>query len=64
MPLPSFFTSMTDKAQSALKDSPLSQHLPSSITGAAPTDSGSTQQKNLTLGQIQHQLRQFQQNYS
>jgi hypothetical protein len=63
MPVPGFLTSFADKAQTALKDSPLSQHLPSSLTGAPATDSGSNQ-KNVTLGQIQHQLRQLQQNYS
>jgi len=62
MPLPGFITSLTDKAQNAIKDSPLSQHLPS-FTGASSTDGGTTQ-KNLTIGQIQHQFRQFQQNYS
>jgi len=64
MPVPGFLTSFADKAQSAFKDSSLSQHLPSSSrTGAPATESGSTQ-KNVTLGQIQHQLRQLQQNYS
>ncbi|KAF8271384.1 Eisosome component PIL1-domain-containing protein, partial [Lactarius quietus] len=59
-----FLTSIADKTQNALKESSFSQHLPSSITGAPkPADSGSTQ-KNLTLGQIQHQFRQLQQNYS
>ena len=59
MPLPSFLTNIADKAQSAIKDSPLSQF----TGGTATTDSG-TSQKNLTFGQIQHQLRQFQQTYS
>jgi len=63
MPLPGFLSSFADKAQNAIKDSPLSQHMPSSFTGATPTDSGSNQ-KNLTLGQLQHQFRQFQQTYS
>ncbi|KAI9445188.1 Eisosome component PIL1-domain-containing protein [Lactarius indigo] len=69
---PSFFTSLAGKAQNALKDSPLSQHIPSSLTGAprpsndsppAAADSGSTQ-KSHALGHIQHQLRQLQQTYS
>ncbi|KAH9022977.1 Eisosome component PIL1-domain-containing protein [Lactarius pseudohatsudake] len=69
---PSFFSSLAGKAQNALKDSPLAQHIPSSLTGAPrpsadspPTaaDSGSTQ-KSHALGQIQHQLRQLQQTYS
>jgi len=64
MPVPGFLTSIADKTQNALKDSPLSQHLPSSLTGAPkPADSGSTQ-KNVTFGQIQHQFRQLQQNYT
>ncbi|KAH9082068.1 Eisosome component PIL1-domain-containing protein [Lactarius deliciosus] len=62
---PSFFSSLAGKAQNALKDSPLSQHIPSSLTGAprpsadspsTAADSGSTQ-KSHALGQIQHQLR-------
>ena len=68
MPVPGFLTSFADKAQTALKDSPLAQHIPSSLTGNNAADSGSTQknttQKNLTFGQIQHQFRQLQQNYS
>ncbi|KAI9460869.1 Eisosome component PIL1-domain-containing protein [Lactarius psammicola] len=72
MPVPGFLSSFADKAQSAIKDSSLSQHLPSSLTGAprpptnsppTATDSGSTQ-KSHTFGQIQHQLRQLQQTYS
>jgi len=59
MPVPGFLTSFADKAQSAFKDSSLAQHIP----GATATDGGSTQ-KNPTLGQIQHQFRQLQQNYS
>ncbi|KAH9175368.1 Eisosome component PIL1/LSP1 [Lactarius sanguifluus] len=69
---PSFFTSLAGKAQNALKDSSLSHHIPSSLTGAprpaadspsTAADSGSTQ-KSHALGQIQHQLRQLQQTYS
>ncbi|KAH8988857.1 Eisosome component PIL1-domain-containing protein [Lactarius akahatsu] len=68
---PSFFTSLAGKAQNALKDSSLSQHIPSSLTGAPrpsadspPTADGGPTQKSHALGQIQHQLRQLQQTYS
>lgn len=63
MPASGFLSSFADKAQTAFKDSSLSQYIPSSRTGA-PTTEGGSSQKNLTLGQIQHQLRQLQQNYS
>lgn len=65
MPLSGFLSSMAEKAQNALKDTPVAQHIPgaSSGTSSAPTDSGSTQ-KSHTFEQIQHQFRQLQQNYS
>jgi hypothetical protein len=73
MSVSDIFSSMVDKAQTALNNNPsISQHLPSSFTtpphpshGAPqpPTDSGSTR-KNITVEQIQHQFRQLQLNYS
>src|SRR6266702_24438 len=72
MPIPGFLSSIADKAQNAIKDSSLSQHIPSSLTGAprpspnsppTATDSGSTQ-KSHAFVQIQHQFRQLQQTYS
>ena len=72
MPVPGFLSSIADKAQNALNNSPIAQHLPPPRTGAprpapgtssAPSDSGSTH-KNYALEQIQHQFRQLQQNYS
>ncbi|KAI0307812.1 Eisosome component PIL1-domain-containing protein [Multifurca ochricompacta] len=71
MPVPGFLSSIADKAQAAINNSSLSQRIPS-LTGSTrpssgasptPTESGSTH-KSHTLEQIQHQLRQFQQNYS
>ena len=71
MSVSDIFSSMVDKAQTALNNNPsISQHLPSSFTTAphpshgapqAPTDSG---RKNITVEQIQHQFRQLQLNYS
>ncbi|KAI0274649.1 Eisosome component PIL1-domain-containing protein [Gloeopeniophorella convolvens] len=70
MPVPGFLSSIADKAQNALNNSSISQRLPSSLTGAgAPSsppasgESGATH-KSHAFEQIQHQLRQFQQNYS
>lgn len=68
MPLPGFLSSMADKAQNALKDTPIAHHIPgttrpSSEPSSAPTDSAPTQRGH-TFGQIQHQFRQLQQNYS
>ena len=56
---------MADKAQNALKDTPIAGHIPGASSGAssAPTDSGSTP-RNYAFEQIQHQFRQLQQNYS
>jgi hypothetical protein len=69
MPVPGFLTSFADKAQNALNQSPISQHIPASLTGSSPqapshgAPSTSTD-RNYTLEQIQHQFRQLQQNYS
>jgi hypothetical protein len=59
---------MADKAQNALKDTPIAQHIPgaprpSSDASSAPTNSGPTQRGH-AFEQIQHQFRQLQQNYS
>jgi hypothetical protein len=61
-----FLTSITDKAQSALNQSPISQHIPASLTGSSPSHgaSSTSTDRNYTLEQIQHQFRQLQQNYS
>jgi hypothetical protein len=64
----SFLSSIADKAQNALNSSSISQHIPSSLTGAprpshgGPTDGGSP--KSHALEQIQHQFRQLQQSYT
>ncbi|KAH9968955.1 Eisosome component PIL1-domain-containing protein [Russula dissimulans] len=69
MPVPGFLSSIADKAQTALNNSPISQHIPPSLSGAPrpgpspPADSGSTY-KSHTIEQIQHQFRQLQQSYS
>ena len=59
---------MADKAQNALKDTPIAHHIPgttrlSSDSASAPTDSAPTQRGH-AFGQIQHQFRQLQQSYS
>jgi len=68
MPVPGFLSSIADKAQNALNNSPLSQHIPSSMTGRPASISGdsaaSSGYKNYTLEQIQHQFRTLQQTYS
>jgi hypothetical protein len=63
----SFLSSFADKAQNALKQSSISQHIPPSLTGSAPPHHGTSSSptdKNHTIEQIQHQFRQLQQNYS
>jgi hypothetical protein len=65
MSVSGFLSSIADKAQNALGNSPISQHnpgasRPSAGTSSAPTDN----HKSHALGQIQHQFRQLQQNYS
>jgi hypothetical protein len=67
MPVPGFLTSIADKAQNALNQSSISQHIPSSLTGSSPPSHGTSSSptdKNRALEQIQHQFRQLQQNYS
>lgn len=73
MSVSDMFSSMVDKAQTALSNNPaIAPHLPpnfasaSHASHAAPpvrTDTGSTR-KNITVEQIQHQFRQLQLNYS
>ena len=61
MPVPSFLSSIADKAQSAINSSPLAGHLgtaPSNDTGAQGTS------KSHTLESIQHQFRSIQQQYT
>lgn len=65
MSVSGFLSSIADKAQNALGNSPISQHVPGASrppagASSAPTDS----HKSHALGQIQHQFRQLQQNYS
>jgi len=67
MPVPGFLSSFADKAQNALNQSSVSQHIPSSLTGSSNPPHGASStptDKNYTLEQIQHQFRQLQQNYS
>ncbi|KAI0067718.1 hypothetical protein BV25DRAFT_1952282 [Artomyces pyxidatus] len=65
MPVPGFLSSFADKAQNAINNSSISQHIPGSLTGRpTATGSGDSASKNHTLEQIQHQFRQFQQTYS
>ena len=69
MSVSGFLSSMADKAQNALGNSPISQHIPPSLTGASRPSAGASSaatdsHKSHALGQIQHQFRQLQQNYS
>ncbi|KAA1468226.1 hypothetical protein DENSPDRAFT_857164 [Dentipellis sp. KUC8613] len=64
--MPGFLSSIADKAQNALNQSPLASRLPGSMTGR-PTSPGSGEGsagKSHTLEQLQYQLRSFQQTYS
>jgi len=67
MPVPGFLTSIADKAQNALNQSSISQHIPSSLTGSShpshDASSSTPTDKSHTFVQIQHQFRQLQQNY-
>ncbi|TFY83581.1 hypothetical protein EWM64_g431 [Hericium alpestre] len=67
--MPSFLSSIADKAQNALQQSPLASHLPPSFAGrptSPPAGDGSSGQgyKSHTIEQLQHQFRTFQQQYS
>ncbi|KAK0465121.1 Eisosome component PIL1-domain-containing protein [Desarmillaria tabescens] len=72
MPVPGFLQSFADKAQSAIKDSPLAQHLPSQYRPGSPDASAqpsanevaSGGHKSHTLEAIQYQLRSLGQQYS
>ncbi|EMD42209.1 hypothetical protein CERSUDRAFT_42326 [Gelatoporia subvermispora B] len=60
----SFFSSLADKAQSALKDTPLGQHLPGAQNADAGKDGQGGLLKSHTFETIQHQFRTIQQQYS
>ncbi|CAL1695407.1 unnamed protein product [Somion occarium] len=64
----SFFSSIANKAQSALNNTPLAQHIPGSSHGAGTSGesggSGGSNRYSHTLESIHHQLRTFQQQYS
>ncbi|KAI9508773.1 Eisosome component PIL1-domain-containing protein [Russula earlei] len=71
MPVPGFLSSIADKAQNALNNSPISHHIPPSLSGAvrpppgsSSTTTDSSSAYKSTIEQIQHQFRQLQQNYS
>jgi len=67
MPVPGFLSSIADKAQNALNQSSISQHIPASLTGSSQPSHGASSSptdKSHTIEQIQHQFRQLQQNYS
>ncbi|EAU93037.1 hypothetical protein CC1G_06757 [Coprinopsis cinerea okayama7 len=75
MPMPSFLSSIADKAQSAIQASPLAGHLPSSLgpRPASPDDASQPPanqaaaqggHKSHTLEAISHQFRSLQQQYS
>ncbi|KAH9950461.1 Eisosome component PIL1-domain-containing protein [Amylocystis lapponica] len=63
-----FFSSMADKAQSALNSSPLAQHLPPSLTGQSGENAQGGGMAGITKSHafesIHHQIRTFQQQYS
>ncbi|KAK0233183.1 Eisosome component PIL1-domain-containing protein [Armillaria fumosa] len=71
MPVPGFLQSFADKAQSAIKDSSLAQHLPSQYrpgspdTSAQPSanEAAASGHKSHTLEAIQYQLRSLGQQY-
>ncbi|KAG7450466.1 uncharacterized protein BT62DRAFT_1001285 [Guyanagaster necrorhizus] len=71
MPVPGFLQSFADRAQSAIKDSPLAQRLPSQHRPGSPDTSGqpsaneaaSGGHKSHTLEAIQYQLRSLGQQY-
>ncbi|KAI0080122.1 hypothetical protein K474DRAFT_396057 [Panus rudis PR-1116 ss-1] len=64
--MPGFFSSIADKAQSALNASPLAQHIPGSHPSGSQSQgeaSGGFKYSH-ALESIHHQLRTFQQQYS
>ncbi|KAK0456505.1 Eisosome component PIL1-domain-containing protein [Armillaria borealis] len=71
MPVPGFLQSFADKAQSAIKDSPLAQHLPSQYRPGSPdtsaqppaNEAAASGHKSHTLEAIQYQLRSLGQQY-
>ena len=74
MPVPSFFSSLADKAQDAINASPLAAHLPSGVARPPSPDSASQPTANQaaaqggakshTLESLQYQFRSLQQQYS
>ncbi|KAI0936583.1 hypothetical protein AcW1_000782 [Taiwanofungus camphoratus] len=63
-----FFSSITEKAQSALNSSPIAQHLPAGMKGQTANNSAEGEQggilKSHAFESIHQQLRTFQQQYS
>lgn len=75
MPLPSFVSSLAGKAQSLAQNSPLGSHLPGAQQTHAEAQEGPSANEaaaqggyptkgNHTFGVLQHQLRQFGQQYA
>lgn len=73
MPLPGFISSIADKAQYAINQTPLAGHIPGTAahSAAATTDGPTANQaaaqggkSNHTLDALHHQLRQFGQQYT
>lgn len=70
MPKTSFLSSIADKAQSAINNSPLAGHIPGyqqsggtdSATQPSPNDAAG--QKSHAFESIQHQFRSIQQQYT
>ena len=70
MPVTSFLSSIADKAQSAINNSPLAGHIPghqvsgSSDPATQPSANDAAGQKSHAFESIQHQLRSIQQQYT
>lgn len=71
MPVPSFFSSFADKAQSAINASPLAGHLPNvgqagpdATQGAATQGAAQGSSKSHALETLTYQFRNLQQQYS
>ncbi|THH30057.1 hypothetical protein EUX98_g4111 [Antrodiella citrinella] len=60
----SFFTSLADKAQSALKDTPIGNHIPGTSGKSSANANADSSTGSRTLDHLTHQLRTFQQQYS